>query len=51
MGLQCMILLILKHMLNASYKVVVLGHGSSYSSCWFCCWCLCSFCSFVKVSL
>ena len=33
MGLQCMTLLILKQLHNASYKVASMGHGSSYSSC------------------
>ena len=51
MGLQCMIILILKQFLNASYKVSGMGQGSSYYSCWFCFCCLCSFRSFVKMSL
>ena len=50
MGLQCITLLILKQMHNASYKASGMGHGSSYSSCWFCFCCLCNFCSLVKVS-
>ena len=33
MGLQCMTLLILKQLHNASYKVSGICHGSSYSSC------------------
>ena len=32
MGLQCMTLLILKQLHNASYKVSGMGQGSSYSS-------------------
>ena len=51
MGLQCMTLLILKQMHNVSYKVSGMGHGSSYSSFWFCFCCLCNFRSLVKVSL
>ena len=51
MGLQCMTLLILKQLHNAPYKVSGMDHGSSYYSCWFCFCCLCSFRSFVKVSL
>ncbi len=43
MGLQCMTLLILKQLHNVSYKVSGMGHGSSYSSCWFCLCCLSSF--------
>jgi hypothetical protein len=35
MGLQCMTLLILKQLHNASYNVSGMGHGSSNSSCWF----------------
>ena len=33
MGLQCMTLLILKQLRNASYKESGMCHGSSYSSC------------------
>ena len=33
MGLQCMTLLILQHLHNASYKVSGICHGSSYSNC------------------
>ena len=36
MELQCMTLLILKQLLGASCKVSGIGHGSSYSSLWFC---------------
>jgi hypothetical protein len=50
-GLQCMILIILKQLRSASYMVSIMGHGSSYSSCGFCFCCLCSFHLFVKVSL
>ena len=50
-GLQCMTLLILKQLHGVSYKVLGMGHGSSYSSCCFCFCCLCSFRSCVKVSL
>ena len=32
-GLQCMNLLILKHLHNVSYNVSGMCHGSSYSSC------------------
>ena len=32
-GMQCMTLLILKHLHNVSYKVSSMCHGSSYSSC------------------
>jgi hypothetical protein len=50
MGLQYMTLSILKQLHNVSYKVSGMGHGSSYSSCWFCFYCLCSFRSFVTLS-
>ena len=51
MGLQCTTILILKQLHSVSYKASGMGHGSSYSSCWFCFCCLCSFRSLVKVSL
>ena len=34
-GLQCMTLLILKQMHSALYKMSGMGHGSSYSRCFF----------------
>ncbi len=51
MGLQCMTLLILKQLHSVSYSVSDMGQGSSYSSCCFRFFCLCSFRSFVKDSL
>jgi hypothetical protein len=51
MGLQCITLLILKQLHNVSYKASGIGHGSSYSSCWFSFCCLYNFRSLVKVSL
>ena len=51
MGLQCMTLLILNQLHNVAYKVLGMGHGSSYYSCWLCFCYLCSFRSFIKTSL
>ena len=48
-GLKCMPLLILKQLQSASYKVSGMGHGSSYSSYWFCFCCLCRSLFFVCV--
>jgi hypothetical protein len=51
MGLQCMTRLILKQLHIVSYMVSGMSHGSSYYSLCLCFCCLCSFLSFVKVSL
>ena len=51
MGLKCMTRLILKQLHIVSYRVSGMCHGSSYFCCYFCFCCLCSFRSFVKISL
>ena len=51
MGLRCITLLILKQLQRASYRVSGMCHGSSYSCFLYCLCRLCSFRSFMKVSL
>ena len=47
MGLQCKTLLIVKQLHSVSYEASGMGHGSSYSTCWFCFCCLSNFLSLV----